>query len=125
MLTFKISHVCVDLRVQCVDNHLAVGWSGNLDSAVNETWCWWSSSPGSIISDVLGLGEEIRENAFVELGLSDNTALEELLSSCVEGSVEESDESNGILGEDLLVGVVDDARDGDALDDGVDASHVV
>lgn len=74
---------------------------------------------------MLGLWKEIWENALVELGLSDNTALEELLSSCVEGSVEESDESNGIFGEDLLVGVVDDARDGDPLDDGVDASHVV
>lgn len=125
MLTLEIGHVCIDLRVQCVDDHLAVGWTGNLNSAVNKTWCWWGGSPGSIISDVPGLWEEIWENPLVELGLSDNTALEKLLSSGVEGSVEEGDESNGILGEDLLVGVVDDTRDGDALDDGVDASHVV
>ena len=117
MLTLKISHVSVDLGVQCVDDHLAVSGPGDLNSAVNETWSWWCSSPCGIISDVLGLWEEIWENALVELGLSDHTALEELLSSCVERSVEESKERNGVLGEDLLVGVVDDTRDVNTLDD--------
>lgn len=109
MLTLKVGHVSVNIRVQCIDNHLAVSWTSDLNSAVNKTWRWWCCSPRSIVSDVLGLWKEVWENALVELCLSDNTALEKLLSSGVERSVEEGKEGDGVSGEDLLVRVVNNA----------------
>ena len=70
-----------------------------------------------------GLWEEIWKSTLVKLRLSDHAALEQRLSCCVEGSVEEGEEGDGILREDLLVGLVDGAQDVHSLDDGIDASH--
>jgi len=64
---------------------------------------------------VLCLREEIWERAFVELCLSDDAALEELLSGAVEGSVEEGEESESLLGENLAIEVVDLACDVHAM----------
>jgi hypothetical protein len=55
LLTFKIGHVCPDVTVESIDYHLAVRWSGDLDSAVDETGSWRSAFPGIIVSDVLCL----------------------------------------------------------------------
>jgi hypothetical protein len=68
---------------------------------------------------VCGLGKEIREYASVNLGLASHAALEKLLATGVERSVEEGQEGEGLGCEDLLVLLLDLARDLDALEDGI------
>ena len=79
--------------------------------------------PRIVVSDVLGLGEEIGKDTSVELLLTDHSSLEQRLSGLIESSVKESEESSGFGGEDFLLGVVDSAVDGNALVDSLDVSH--
>jgi hypothetical protein len=87
LFTFEISHVCPHVRVQGIDNHLPVGWASNLHTSVNETWCWWSSLPCLVLSDVLRLWKEVWEIALVELLLADHTSLKQSLSCLIERPV--------------------------------------
>jgi len=66
---------------------------------------------------VLGFGKEIWEVALVELGLSNYTTLEKLLATLIEGSVEESEEDDGILIQDLARLVIELTEDVDILED--------
>ena len=115
LLTFEVCHVCPYITVEGVDHHFAIRRSCDLDSAVDETWSRRGTLPCIVVSDVLGLGEEIGKHTFVELLLTDNSSLEQRLSGLIKSSVKESEESSGFGGEDLLLGVVDSAMDGDAL----------
>jgi hypothetical protein len=72
---------------------------------------------------VLGLWEEIRKLATVDISLALLATLEESAAGCVEGAVQQGEEGEGIGGEDLAVDIVDLAEDGDALEDGVCACH--
>jgi hypothetical protein len=65
------------------------------------------------------LGEEVREYASVDLGLASYAALEELLTPGIEGPVKEGQKGQGLGCEDLLVLLLDLARDLDALEDGI------
>ena len=69
---------------------------------------------------MLGFWEEVRQLALVELGLSDDTALEESFAGGIEGSVEDGEEGGGFFGEDVAGLVVEGSQDGDALDDVLD-----
>lgn len=122
-LTLEIGHVSVDVGVQSVDHHLAVGGAGDLDAAVDQARGRGSSLPCGVLTDVLGLGEEIGQNTPVKLGLADLAALEEGLASVIEGAVQEGEEGEGLGGEDLAVDLVDLAKDGDALKDGFGRGH--
>jgi hypothetical protein len=73
---------------------------------------------------VLGLGEEVRELAAVELSLADLAALEQGFPGRVEGAVEEGEEGEGVGGQDLAVRLVDLAENVDALEDGFGVGHV-
>lgn len=121
--TLEISHVGPDIRVQRINNHLPVRGAGNLNAAVNQTGGGRSSLPGVIVADVLSLGQEVGEMALVNLGLAVNAALEEGLARGVEGAVQNSEESAGVLREDPAGVVVQAAEDGDVLHLGVDESH--
>jgi hypothetical protein len=122
-LTFEIGHVGPYIGVEGIDHHLAIGWSSNFDSSVNETRRRRCTSPGIVISDVLCFWEEVRKDASVELLLSDHSPLEQSFSGVIEGSVEEGEESSSFGCEDLLLRVVDGTVDGHALVDCFDCSH--
>jgi hypothetical protein len=109
--TLKIRHICPDIRIQSINNHLAICWAGNLHSAVDETRGRFCSFPRLILPDVLGLWKKVRKLASVELCLSDHAALEEILTGAIEGPVEEREECNGIFTQDLLVEIRDRPRD--------------
>jgi hypothetical protein len=121
MLTLEISHVCPDIGVECVDDHLAVCRSCDLYSAVDETGGWWCSLPCWVLADVLGLGEEIEEVALVELSLTQHSPLQKLLSAVVECAVEKSKEDSSIFAEDVTVGVVQLAEDVNLAENGISA----
>lgn len=119
----KVSHVGPDVRVERVHDHLAVGRAGDLDAAVDQTGSWGSALPCVILSDVLGLGEEVEQVALVNLGLAVDTALQEGLAGRVEGTVEDGEESTSILGEDLAGIIIESSEDGDVLELSVDVNH--
>lgn len=58
------------------------------------------SSPVEVISDVLRLGQEIRQDTIVKLDLSVYSSLQEFFSSGVESSVEMSKEGYSFLSQD-------------------------
>jgi hypothetical protein len=118
--TLKVGHVGPDVRVQGVDDHLAVSGSSDLNTTVDHSGSRVGSPPGRVLTDVLGLGEEVRENSLVNLSLTQDTALEELLAGRVEGSVESGQESTCLLGEDLGGGLADGSKDLDVLEESVD-----
>lgn len=118
-LTLKIGHVGPDISIQRIDNHLSVRRARNLNASIDESRGRRSALPGGIVADVLCLGEEIGQDAAVELGLANLAALEQRLASGVEGAVEESEECESLRGEDLFVLRLDSAEDGDALEDSV------
>jgi len=72
---------------------------------------------------VLGFWQEVRENALVELGLTDVTALQELFTSAIERSMKKRKEGRSILVQDLARLVVQRAVDGHTLKNGVHACH--
>ena len=72
---------------------------------------------------MLGLGQEVGNDASIKLLLSDYSALEQSFSGVIEGSVEEGEEGSGFGREDLLLGVVDSAMDGNTLVESLDVSH--
>jgi hypothetical protein len=111
----EIRHISPDIRIQSIDDHLAVRGTSNLHTTVNQTGSGRSTLPGVIFTNVLGLGEEVRQMALVNLGLAIDTALQEGFPGRVEGAVEDSEESAGFLGEDLAMLVVHGAQDGDIL----------
>lgn len=123
LLTFEVCHVCPNITVEGIDHHFAIRRSCNLDPAIDETWGRRGPLPRIVVSDVLGLGKKIGKHTSVELLLTDHSSLEQRLSGLVESSVKESEESSGFGGENLLLGVVDSAMDGDALVDSFDVSH--
>lgn len=116
LLTFKVCHVCPDIGVERIDNHLPVCGSGDLDSAVDETRCWGSSLPCVVLTDVLCLGEEVQKVALVELCLPDHTTVEELFAPGIESTVKDREEDADFLGENLLLFAVKLAKDVDILE---------
>lgn len=80
----EIGHISPDVGVVGIDHHLSVGGAGDLNSAVDKTGGGGGASPSSILTDVLGLGEEIGEDATVDLGLADLSSLEQVLSGGIE-----------------------------------------
>lgn len=121
LLTLEIGHVCPDIRVQGVDDHLAVSRPCNLYAAVDETGRWRCAPPCVVLADVLGLGQEVEQVALVELGLAEHSPLQELLSAVVECAVEKGKEDSSVLAEDVTVRVVQLAEDVDLAEDRVSA----
>jgi hypothetical protein len=120
--TFKVGHVSPYIRVQSIDDHLAVSRSGDLDSPVDQTGSWRRSSPGVILANVLCFWEEVEQVALVELGLSGHSPLQQVLTALVKCAVQESEEDGGILAENVPVLVIELAEDIDLAEDGVGIS---
>lgn len=121
--TFKVGHVGPDIGVQGVDDHLAVRWAGDLNTAVDETRSWRGTLPGIVLTDVLGLGQEVEKVSSVNLSLALDAALEQSLAGGVEGAVQQSQEGHGLLAEDLAGFVAHVAQDGNILQLSLDGSH--
>lgn len=117
--TLKISHIGPHVRVQGIDNHLPVRWTRDLHTTVLKTRRWRRTFPRIVLTNVLGLWEEVWEVALVELRLADHTSLEQLLSSGVESSVQHGEEDDSVLVQDLLLLVIDVSEDVDILEDGL------
>ena len=124
--TFKIGHISPHIRIQCVYNHLAIGWTCDLHPSVHQAGCGGSTLPCVIFSDVFGLREEVEEIALVELRLPDFPAFKEGFPGSIEGAMEEGEEDGGVLGEDLASLVVQRSKDRDILEDSISVgSHDV
>lgn len=119
----KVSHVGPDVGVQGVDDHLSVSGAGDLDSSINQTGGGGGTLPSGVISDVLGLGEEVGELAGIDSGLSSDSSSKELVSSGIEGSVQGGDESQSLLGEDVLGVGGDVSPDLNTLENGVSVAR--
>jgi hypothetical protein len=119
VLTLEVGHVCPDIRVQGVYNHLAVCRSSNLDAPVGQTGRGWCTPPCVILADVLGLWKEVEEVSLVELGLSDHSSLEERFPALVECAVEKGKEDGSIFAEDVTVLVVQLAENVDLTEDSI------
>jgi hypothetical protein len=72
---------------------------------------------------MLGLGEEVREHAAVELLLADLAPLQQFLAAIVERAVQESEEGRSLLGQDASLIIVDAAVNGDALEELLEGGH--
>ena len=120
-ITFKVGHKGGSARVQCIDDHLAIHGSCNLDSAICKTGSWGCTTPGDIITDSLGLWQEIGQNAAINLLLAENTLLQKSLASRVESTMQDSNELKSLGGENLssLLGR-DLAEDNDAWNLGIE-----
>lgn len=119
--TLKIGHICPHIGVQGIDDHLAVGRACDLNTPVHQAGGRRCALPCVVLADVLGLGEEVEQLALVELGLADDTALEQLFPALVECAVEEGEEDGGVLAEDMARLVVESAEDVDLAQNGVRA----
>src|ERR1700753_2691525 len=115
--TFKIRHVCPHVRIQCVYDHLPVGWACDLHSSVDEARGWWCTFPSIVLTDVLCLRQEVWQVAFVQLSLPHHASLEEGFAGGIESSVKERKEYGGVLAEDFLLRVVQRAKHVDVAKD--------
>lgn len=118
-LTFEISHIRPDIRVQRIDNHLAICRAGDLDAPVYQAGSRWCASPCVVLTDVLGLWEEVEQIALVELCLSNHTALKESFPALVECAVEKRKEDGSIFAKDVSVLVIELTEDVDLAEDGI------
>jgi hypothetical protein len=117
--TLKVGHICPDISIQGIDDHLAVGRACDLDTPVYQAWSGRCALPCVVLTDVLGLWEEVEQLALVELGLAGNAALKKLFPALVECAVKEGEEDGGVLAEDMARLVIERAEDVDL------AQHVV
>ena len=124
VLALKIGHICPDIGIQRIDDHLPVGRACDLDSSVHEAWSWWGTFPCRVLSNVLGVWEEIESGAPVELDLTHFSPVQELFTSGIECPVEQCQEDNGIFGQDLARAFVERAEDSNALEILFDLYHV-
>lgn len=124
-LTLKVGHVCPDIRVQGIDNHLSVGRTSDLDSAVGKAGCWWCALPCIAVADVLSLREEVGKLAGVELGLAGFASLQQFLASLVECAVEKGQEDGSLLGDDLASLLIERSEDVDLTENLFLARHFV
>lgn len=122
-LTLKVGHVRPDVRVQGIDDHLAVGWAGDLNPAVDQARSWRGTLPCSVLSDVLRLGKEVRQHAAVQLALADDAALEQGLAGGIERAVQQGEEGEGIGGQDLALGILDVTQHINTLEDRFGGRH--
>jgi hypothetical protein len=67
---------------------------------------------------VLGLRQEVRQDAAVELGLADHALLEQRLAAGVEGAVQQGEEDGGVLAQHLFGLIVERAEDDDLPEHG-------
>jgi hypothetical protein len=118
MRTLEVGHVCPDIRVQRVDDHLAICRASDLDAPIDQAGRWWCAFPCLVLADVLGLWEKVEQVALVELSLSDHTSLKESLPALVECAVEQGEEDGSILAEDVTLVVLQLAEDIDLAEDG-------
>ena len=74
---FKVGHEDLGAGVEGVDDHLAVGRSGNLHAAVFELFRYGRHGPGRL-ADSLGLRQKARKNPLVEFGLTNLAPVEKV-----------------------------------------------
>lgn len=111
--TLKVGHICPDIRVQGVNDHLAVSRASDLDAPIDKARRGWSAPPSIILSDVLGLREEVKEISLVELSLTNYSSLKQRFPALVKCAVKEGKEDTGVLAEDMTVLVGEVAEDVD------------
>lgn len=111
--TLKVGHVGPDIRIQSIDDHLAVGRACDLDAPVHQSRRWRSTLPRLIVADMPRLGEEVEQLPLVKLGLANYTSLQEGFPALVECAVQQREEDGGIFAEDVPVLVVQGAEDVD------------
>lgn len=123
--TLKVGHEGLGTAVQGIDDHLAVGRTGDFDPAIFQAGRRWRAHPGGISADMCGLRREVELLPRVETLLDGMTSVKELqarkttsgLSSLrtkssgsglthreprrVECPVESSEECEGRFGENL------------------------
>ena len=119
----KVGHVGPDVGVEGIHDHLTVGRAGDLHTAIDQTGRRRRTLPGIVLTDVLGLGEEVGQVALVDLGLAIDAALQQGLAGGIEGAVQDGEESTCFLGQDLAGVIGDVSQDGDILQLGLDGSH--
>ena len=97
----EVGHEDFGPRVQGIDHHLAVGWTGDLDPPVQQVLGRGSNGPGSR-TDLRRLGQEVRSEAGVELFLPDPPASQQLDSTVSEGPNQVGDEGRRLRSEHLI-----------------------
>jgi hypothetical protein len=113
---FEISHVGSDVRVQSVDNHLSVGWTGDFTSSVNQTRGQGWTSPGGVVSDVFCFWQKVWQETLVSQFLLFLSVVQQFLSSSFKSTVQGGDKGQGFLVEDVFGFVWDWAQDLDTFD---------
>src|SRR6185437_1250784 len=96
----EVGHEHLRAGVEGVDDHLAVGRTGDLDAAVLEAGRLGLDRPVAL-ADLAGLGEEVGELARVELSLPFDASLEQVTAARPEAALELGDELDRLRGQDL------------------------
>src|SRR5699024_11841596 len=99
--------------VERVDGHLAVGGAGELDAAVGDARSGWGDLPTVVLTDVLGLREEVEVLAGRDPVLAILAGLQQLLATGLELTVQLGNEREGVLGDELVVSVAGGVGDFD------------
>ena len=102
--------------VERVDGHLAVGRAGDLGAAVDQAGGVRRDPPGVVLADVLGLGEEVEAAAAGDLLVARGAGSDQLAAARVEGPVQAGEEVERLVGQHLVVAVVDRSVDADAVE---------
>jgi hypothetical protein len=98
----EIGHVDIGPVIQCIDNHLAVGRTGDLDTAVHDV-ARDRRHPPVVVADCLGLGREIGLPPGIEPALNVGAASEQAASLGSELALELSDKGDRLGGQHLVV----------------------
>ena len=100
---FKVGHKGLSPGVEGIHDHLSIGRASDLDPPVLETRGRGCADPRTFCADVGGLWGEIEFPAAIELLLNGLPGLEEGLTRGLEGSVEDGQELDGVVGEYLCL----------------------
>ncbi len=107
----EVGHEDLRAAVQRVDDHLAVGRSGDLDATVEQVGRDRADAPVAL-AHMLRLGEEVRGLAGVEALLALGAQREQALARGVEALVQVGDEGERLRRQDLVEARVHRAGDG-------------
>jgi len=106
-LTFKVSHEGCRSRVEGVDDHFPVHWTGDFDPPVLEALHRRRPLPALVVAHVGSLGQEVGQSTSIKLGLEEYTTVKQVLAGWVKVAVKLGQERERVGSQDRSVRALD------------------
>src|SRR5262245_24591426 len=107
MITLKIGHVSIRVRVVRVDYHLPINWTRDLHPTIDQSRSRRCTTPRIIGPDVRSLWQEVGQHSAFKLLLTQDPPLKELFTNWIEGALQFGEQPQGLGDKNLRLWFAD------------------